>query len=124
MKIHSLAKLGCSCKLLIVSRCHSLVQGEEMEEGKESAQIQVDDGVPGCFRTGNESCGARCLALTPCQGLAEAGFTHPVFAALNVAEGSWICAFLTAISHLFFDSSERALSHQLCFLPPVFPLAV
>lgn len=46
MKIHSSAKLGCSCKLLIVSRCHSLVQGEEMEEGKESAQIQVDDGVP------------------------------------------------------------------------------
>lgn len=39
MKICSLAKLGCSCKLLIVSRCHSLVQGEEMEEGKESAQI-------------------------------------------------------------------------------------
>lgn len=88
MKIRSLAKLGCSCKLLIVSRCHSLVQREEMEEGKESAQIQVDDGVPGMHLDRDESCGARCLALTPCQGLAVAGFTHSVFAALKVAEGS------------------------------------
>lgn len=88
MKICSLAKLGCSCKLLIVSRCHSLVQGEEMEEGKESAQIPVDDGVPRMLPDRDESCGARCLALTPCQGLAVAGFTHSVFAAVNVSEGS------------------------------------
>lgn len=63
MKICSLAKLGCSCKLLIVSRCHSLVQREEMEEGKESAQIQVDGGVPRMPPDdvdGDGSCGARC----------------------------------------------------------------
>lgn len=46
MKIHSLAKLGCSCKPRVVSRSHSLAWEEETEEGKESAQIQVDDGVP------------------------------------------------------------------------------
>lgn len=36
------------------------------------------------------SCGARCPALTHCQGLPVAGFTRSVFAAcaaLNVAEG-------------------------------------
>lgn len=93
MKVCSLAKLGCSCKLLIVSRCHSLVQGEEMEEGKKSAQIQVYDGVPRMLpddTDGDESCGARCPALTPCQGLPAAGFTRSGFAAcavLNVAEG-------------------------------------
>jgi len=76
-KIRFLAKLGYSCKLLIVSRCHSLVQGEEMEEGKESAQIQVDDGVPRMpldDTDGDGSCAARCPALTPCQGLPAAGF--------------------------------------------------
>lgn len=60
MKILSLAKLGCSCKLLIVSRCHSLVQGEEMEE---SAQIQVDEEVPRMLlddTEGDGSCRARC----------------------------------------------------------------
>lgn len=88
MKIRSLAKLGCSCELLIVSRCHSLVQGEEMEEGKESAKIQVDDDVSRMLPDRDGSCGARCLALTPCQGLAVAGFTRSVLAALNVAEGS------------------------------------
>lgn len=46
MKIGSIAKPGCSCTPLIVSRCHSLVQGEEMEEGKEAAHIRVDGGVP------------------------------------------------------------------------------
>lgn len=58
-----------------------------MEEGKESAQIQVD-GVFRMLPDRDESCGARCLALTPCQGLAVAGFTRSVFAALKVAEGS------------------------------------
>lgn len=93
MKIHSSAKLGCSYKLLIVSRCHSLVQAEEVEEGKEYARIQVDDGVPRMLLDdtyGDGSCEARCPALTPCQGLPAAGFTCSVFAAfaaLNVAEG-------------------------------------
>lgn len=54
-----------------------------MEEGKESAQIQVD-GVFRMLPDRDESCGARCLALTPCQGLAVAGFTRSVFAALKV----------------------------------------
>lgn len=93
MKIHSIEKLGYSCKLLIVSRCHSLVQGEEMEEGKESAQIQVDDEVPRVLPGDTDrdrSCGDRCPVLTPCQGLPVSGFTRSVFAAcsaLNDGEG-------------------------------------
>lgn len=46
MEIHSVAKVGCSCELLVISRHHSFVQREEVEEGKEAAQIQADDGVP------------------------------------------------------------------------------
>lgn len=52
-----------------------------MEEGKESAQIQVDDGVPRMppdDTDGDRSCGARCPALTLCQGLPAAGFTRSV----------------------------------------------
>lgn len=89
MKIHSLANLGipASCSLFqdVISYTGRGNGGGEGVSTDPSWWWSSQDASGWHWWDG--SCRARCLALTPCQGLPVAGFVHSVFALFSVAEG-------------------------------------